>query len=253
MIEIAKILLCMPFLFYACYSDIKSRRVANQVWIVMLAVFSPFILYEIITYGLSHLLLIGLSFTIIFVLVYILFYAGAFGGADAKALMTMAIIFPVYPTIMIGNTTFPLEGIPIINLFTMTVFGNSVLLTIIVPIGLFLYNLTRPQLSKTLKKPYFMFIGYRCDVDKLGKQKHVRLLEKIEEKDGVVKTRYSRGGETIDEETIQTIQSYASSGKIENQVWVTPGLPFMVPITAGFITAIFYGDLIFKITSLLMN
>lgn len=253
MIEMVKILLCMPFLIYACYSDIKSRRVANQVWILMLAVFSPFILYEIITYGLSYLLLIGISFAIIFVFVYVLFYAGAFGGADAKALMTLAIIFPAYPAIMIWDITFPLEGIPVINLFTMTLFGNSVLLTVIVPIGLFLYNLTRPKLSETLKKPYFMFIGYRCDVDKLGEQKHVRLLETMEEKDGVVMTRYSRGGGNIDEEAIKSIRSYADSGKIGNKVWVTPGLPFMIPITAGFLTAIFYGDLIFKIVFLLMN
>ncbi|MBP2029282.1 preflagellin peptidase FlaK [Methanohalophilus levihalophilus] len=253
MIEEIKILLCMPFLIYACYSDIKSRRVINQVWIVMLAVFSPFILYEIITNGLSHLLMIGISFTIIFVFVYILFYLGAFGGADAKALMTLAIIFPIYPEIMFAGYVFPLEGIPVVSLFTMTLFGNSVLLTVIVPLGLFLHNLTRPNLSETLKKPYFMFIGYRCDVDKLEELKHVRLLEVMEEKDGEVKTKYSRGGGTIDEETIHTIQSYADSGKIGKKVWVTPGLPFIIPITAGFLTAIFYGDLIFKIAFLFMS
>jgi preflagellin peptidase FlaK len=31
-------------------------------------------------------------------------------------------------------------------------------------------------------------------------------------------------------------------------VWITPGLPFMIPITAGFITAVVFGDLIFYIT-----
>ncbi len=253
MLDLLKVLLCMPFLIYACYTDIKCRRVSNQVWVVMLGVFSPIIIYEIITYGLSYIMWIAISFILIFIFVYILFYVGAFGGADAKALMALAIIFPLYPALMIGSYTFPLEGIPPISLFTLTLFGNSVLLTVIVPIGLFFYNLTRPQLSETIKKPQYMFIGYRCDIDNLENLKHVRLLETVEEVDEIVKTKYSRGGGTIDEDSIKSIRKYATKGQIGNKIWVTPGLPFIIPITAGFLSAIFYGDLIFKIAFLLMN
>jgi len=52
----------------------------------------------------------------------------------------------------------------------------------------------------------------------------------------------------LDEDTITTIKEYDKKGLIEKRVWVTPGLPFMIPITAGFISAVIYGDLIFQLT-----
>ncbi|MCO5384192.1 MAG: hypothetical protein NHB15_20735 [Methanosarcina barkeri] len=41
-------------------------------------------------------------------------------------------------------------------------------------------------------------------------------------------------------------------GLIEKDIWVTPGLPFMLSITAGFITAVISGDLIFYAVMRLM-
>ena len=52
----------------------------------------------------------------------------------------------------------------------------------------------------------------------------------------------------LDEETISRMQEYAEKGLINERVWVTPGLPFMIPITAGFLAAVVYGDLIFQFT-----
>jgi preflagellin peptidase FlaK len=253
MIELAKVLLCLPFLLYSCYSDIKSRRVSNNLWLIMLAVFLPLILYELIHYGLTYLMWMGISFAVIFVFTYVLFYFGALGGADAKALMLLSLIFPFYPTLVIGGYSFPVEGVPLINLFTFTLFGNSVLLTIIVPLGLFLYNLTRPGLGETLKDPLFMFIGYRCDIDRLEEKKHVKLIRHFEEVGGKLTGKFRGGGSKIDDEMLALLRSHAGKGDIGNKVWVTPGLPFMVPITAGFLTTVFYGDLIFRITLLFMG
>jgi len=41
-------------------------------------------------------------------------------------------------------------------------------------------------------------------------------------------------------------------GLIEKDIWVTPGLPFMLSITGGFITAVVFGDLVFYIIMRLM-
>jgi preflagellin peptidase FlaK len=56
MLDILKILFCTPFLLYACYSDLKKRRVTNDVWLIMLAGSIFFILYDTSKYGLSYLL-----------------------------------------------------------------------------------------------------------------------------------------------------------------------------------------------------
>ncbi len=41
------------------------------------------------------------------------------------------------------------------------------------------------------------------------------------------------------------LEEYMKKGLIGKEIWVTPGLPFMIPITVGFITTIVFGDLIF--------
>lgn len=55
---------------------------------------------------------------------YLLYYIGAYGGADAKALMVLTVAFPVYPKILI---------FPILNtgfgVFSFSVLSNAVIST----------------------------------------------------------------------------------------------------------------------------
>ncbi|NYT19272.1 MAG: peptidase A24 [Methanosarcinales archaeon] len=247
MIELLKVLVCAPFLIYACYSDIKTRRVTNGLWPKMLGAGAIFMAYDAFRYGIPYIKWTAISFILIFTFVYILFYMNAFGGADAKVLMVISIILPIYPAMELFGRQLPIYGVPPLNLFTFSVFGNSVILTIIVPIGLFLYNLTQPSLKDTLKKPHYMFVGYRSPVSKLDKP-HIRLMESFEEVDNGVSKKFTTAGTKLDEDTISKMKKYAENGLIDERVWVTPGLPFMIPITAGFIAAVIYGDLIFQIT-----
>ncbi|MCD4807707.1 MAG: prepilin peptidase [Methanococcoides sp.] len=247
MIELLKVLVCMPFLLYSCYSDIKTRRVTNKLWPIMLGVAAPLIIYDIARYGIPYVKWTLISFIFIFAFVYILFYFGAFGGADAKILMVISLILPIYPALELISYHLPVAGMPPIGLFTFSVFGNSVLLTVVVPLGLFLYNLTQPSLKDALKRPHYMFIGYRSLIKDLERP-HIRLIEQYEENDGNVSHRFTTGGMQLDEDTIATMKEYDRKGLIEKRVWVTPGLPFMIPITAGFISAVIYGDLIFQLT-----
>ncbi len=246
MIEILKVLSCMPFLLYACYSDIKTRRVANEVLVVMFGVGYIFIMHDLLMFGLPYLIRNVLSFLFIFAFVYILFQLGAFGGADAKVLMVISLIIPAYPLITLGQNVLPISGVPPINIFAFSVFANSVLLTIVVPIGLFTYNLvTNPKAS--LKNPLYMFIGYIMPINEL-KKGHFRMMESYGRTKEGVNFKFTRSGTEITSNVIYELQSLYKNGKIEGGVWVTPGLPFMIPITAGFITAVVFGDLIFYLT-----
>jgi len=62
--------------------------------------------------------------------------------------------------------------------------------------------------------------------------------------------RFSFGGVEIDEETVKRLKEYAAEGKIEDEVWVTPELPFMLFITAGFFISVVCGNLIMLVFSL---
>ena len=247
MIELLKVIVCLPFLAYSCYSDIKTRRVSNKVWPIMLGAASPLILYEMITSGLPYIFRTAISFAVIFIFVYILFMLHAFGGADAKVLMVISIILPIFPMLSLNSLQLPVWGVPPLDLFTFSVFGNSVLLTIIVPLGLLLYNIVTIAPQELVKKPFYALIGYRQLINNL-QEGHIRLIEKYEETPGGVVSRFTRAGTPIDTDTILRMKELHRKGLIGKHVWVTPGLPFMIPITAGFLAAVIFGDLIFYLS-----
>ncbi len=247
MMELLKVLVCIPFLLYSCYSDIKTRRVSNSLWPVMLVAGLPFIIYDMLNYGYPYIIRMVLSFGFIFLFVYILFQLNAFGGADAKVIMVISIIIPTFPTIYMSGQAFPIQGIPPINLFAFSVFGNSILLTVIIPIGLFLYNLTQIPIHEIPKKPGYLFVGYKSRVSDL-KNRHIRLMDVYERTDEGVVSHFTKTGTKPDDDVIHELKEYVDKGLINERVWIMPELPFMIPITAGFITAVVFGDLIFYIT-----
>lgn len=248
MLDILKILFCIPFLLYSCYSDIKTRRVTNKLWLVMLAGSAFFVLYDILTKGTPYIIFLFLSAGSIFILVYILFQIGTFGGADAKSLIVISIILPAYPVIQAFGHNFPLNK-PLIDLFAFGILGNAVLLTVVVPLGLAVYNIIK--LGLIIDNPRYIFIGYKSSISNLA-NKHIKLIQSFEEDNGLVKFRFKRGGVEITDEIISELKTLSDKGKIENTVWVTPGLPFMIPITLGFFVAVFYGDMITELTKYLI-
>jgi preflagellin peptidase FlaK len=244
MLDILKILFCMPFLIYSCYSDIKTRRVTNKLWLIMLAGGSFLVLNDIYRIGFTYIPRLLISAGLIFVFVYIIFQLGTFGGADAKSLIVLSIILPAYPKFNLLGVNFPLNK-PLIDLFAFGIFGNAVLLTIIVPFGLAIYNLAKMGLH--IDKPAYIFIGYKAKIKELA-GRHIKLIENFEEIEGTVKQHFKRGGVEINDKVISELQALSEKGLIKEEVWVTPGLPFMISITLGFFVAVLYGDVIFELT-----
>ncbi len=252
MLDILKILFCIPFLLYSCYSDIKTRHVTNKLWLIMLAGSIFFVLYDILSNGLTYLLHLLISAGLIFAFVYILFQLGTFGGADAKSLIVLSIILPAYPTVYISDYVFPLHK-PLIDLFAFSIFGNAVLLTIIVPIGLAAYNIIKIiKLGSHIDNPIYIFIGYKIKISELASKRYIKMIQELEKVDGEVKFHFKRGGTEINDKTITELKNLSIKGLIKDDVWVTPGLPFMIPITTGFFAAVLYGDLIFELTKYLI-
>lgn len=91
---------CTPFLLYACISDLRTQRVSNDVWAVMLAALIPFIIYnqlsntELLEAQVCSFLIIG-SITLMF------YEIGLFGGADTKMMIVLSFIFPAIDLLIV--------------------------------------------------------------------------------------------------------------------------------------------------------
>jgi preflagellin peptidase FlaK len=155
------------------------------------------------------------------------------GGADAKALMALSLCFPIYPT---------LEGLPLLALnepamlevlpFPILVLFNGAILTLIVPIGFIIMNLAR----RDLRFPLMLF-GVRMDVEE-AKSKHVWPMEKVV--DGQIRTAlFPRADDEGDWESLR-------AAGVERP-WVTPKVPFLIPMTLAIPFSLLAGNLLLYI------
>jgi len=250
-----RVTLCLAFLVYASWSDYKTREVSNMVWAVLapsafalttlqFLFFAPELLY---TYVFSFIITSALSIA--------LFYAGAFGGADAKALICLSLALPSYPSYLLQ----PPQNI-ISPIFPIIVFTNAVLLAALSVFYAVLRNLLwKSRNMKGLfeglekesigRKILTLLCGYKVKVTQLETVEHLYPLEDFY----VTETGESRRRllifpkEEEREGIVERILKAASEGKLEKEVWVTPGLPMLIFITAGFIVALTFGDIIWAI------
>jgi len=219
----------ISILSYACYTDIKTRRAPNILWILLGGL--GFILLGaefFLTNRLATYTIYLIFIPIIIVIVYVFFQLRLiFGGADAKAIMAIAILVPFQP-LFFG---FPLYYSPMP--FSWVIFSNSIVIFLFVPISLFVYNLTQ----KNIRFPH-CFLGYKMPLQQ-AKEKFVWPLEHIV--DGHKQFSYVPHAFESDE----IYQDFEKIG-LKN-IWVTPKIPFMIPLLFGFICSFIIGDLLFTI------
>ena len=227
-LDIARLLTGSIILFYASYTDIKTRMASNMLWVIMGIIGGLLILVQYFTIGFENLYI--LIFIPIFIgLIYLLFQMRLiFGGADAKALMAIAILVPTIPLI----SQFPLWEKSLMPA-SWAIFSNSIILFLAIPVGLLLFNLLR----RNIAFPH-VFLGYKMDIKK-AREKFVWPLEKIV--DGKKKFVYMPKDFDADEE-----YDLFEKHKVK-EIWVTPKIPFMIPLLAGFICYFIFGDILFFI------
>jgi preflagellin peptidase FlaK len=235
-------------------TDWKIRRAPNKLWYVMGGIALLFDLYAFWQNDFDLMFAVWLAAGVLFIyaLVYIIFRVGGFGGADAKALIAIALMFPLYPVIEVAGMSFPIANNIMSPVFALSVLGNAVVLTVIVPLGMLAYNLLTAPPGEVIGNPIGAFTGYKAPVDRL-KGKHLRLMHYYEETDGRVERRMTFRGPDLDDETLGELAKWRGEGKIGDKVWVTPKLPFLIPITLGFLAGIFYGDILMIIVSTLLG
>lgn len=268
-------LLAIPILLWAAWSDIKIRRVPNKTWIPILAI--AFIALSVDVLNIYNGTMtqpnrfIRVTFmTIIVVIPFSLFaYSiGGFGGADVKALMVFAILFPNTPSFITQASTYPMITATH-EMFPLTIFGNALLLSFLLIPTFIVINIVNRNFSPV------MFIGLPRNVTSLNK----RFGSLLETQDG-----FTRSGTDLDilngyvkwvnenekngndEENAEmflsdqeftygvTSDKLVDSYKLINSqktVWVSPGTPFFVPLCVGLFIGLTYGDIIISLTNLI--
>jgi len=157
------------------------------------------------------------------------------GGADTKALIALGLLVPTYPDV----TPFPLIGLSprvesfwrIAFPFSLVVWVDAAVLFLAVPVGFLVRNL----LAGNLALPQ-AFLGYRARIDPLPR--HVWLMEKITERGDHVLVLFPKR----DGNPSQEVARLRAAGI--DRAWVTPQVPFMVPLLGGLLLALFVGNVL---------
>ena len=257
----ARIILCLSFLIYASWSDYKTREVSNKVWIILGPLALALTGFQILAYSsqpLQSVIVYVLAFVVTSGLALGVFYAGGFGGADAKAFMCIALALPVYPDYLL-----PQPAVFVSPLFPITIFTNSVLLGALSVFYALFRNLfwtvkNKSSIFEGLKTESFghkflaIISGYKIKMTKLEKS-HMFPLEDIELTEGQEKKRKLLAFPKYEEREIIITRLKENLSDKKNEVWVTPGLPLLIFVTAGLIIALAYGDIVWSLLVLLIN
>ena len=233
LLNLLRFLVGFSILAFASYTDIKTRRAPNILWVIMGVIGVSFLIADFFVMDLSSQIWYLIFIPIMIVLMYVLFQVRLiFGGADAKALMALAILVPFVPTIYHFPLTVSLMP------YSWVIFSNAVVIFLVMPLSLAVYNLAKGNLIFPQ-----CFLGYMMPVEE-AKHHFVWPLEKID--NGKRKFLYKPS--LMDESEV-----YAAFQKQGiHKIWVTPKVPFMIPLLAGFITAFFLGDILFILMRLIL-
>jgi preflagellin peptidase FlaK len=118
-LDIAKFVPLCVLMAYAALSDWKTKEVPNKLWLYVILGITLTIMDTVFFLN-THQIITQIS-SIIFALVFALttFYIGGWGGADAKALITIGLSIPLFPSWSpLRNLPPPFSMFPFIVIFS---------------------------------------------------------------------------------------------------------------------------------------
>ena len=225
--EIAMMLFGSVMILFFILFDIELSRAASVIYIVMMA--AMFICPLVSAFddqAVKQLLVIPVCFVIF----YILFSLGILrGGADAKCLMVMAMMFQLYPEIW----DLPLIAIPAFNIQIVMSFPIAVLFhASLFSFAWLFWTVIRKIYRKDDPVEMYTLSWYRMSISEARKS-HVW------PKQDVVNGMIVNVRGIPDDGALDRLEAAGAE-----YVWVTPIIPFMVPITAAVIFILTIGSLL---------
>ncbi len=170
------------------------------------------------------------------VLVYQGFYQVGLlrGGADAKGLIALTLLVPLYP----NASPFPLlqptpavaDAMQVFFPFSLVVLVDALILALVVPLGYIVVNLARRDLGAP------MWRGTRAPIDRLPA--HSWLMERVDARGQRFVVLFPSHKKDEAEELTKLRAAGAT------RVWVERKVPLLLPILFGFLLAFFVGNLL---------
>jgi preflagellin peptidase FlaK len=176
-----------------------------------------------------------------------------FGGADAWALIFIAFCIPTFPITPLLNT-------PPLGFLSFSVLINALILNLVAPVGIFVINIIKGNRAPL----QYMFFGFPVKGEKI-QESWGFVMEDFVPKDGKIERKFIGFWDSLrrmrsDEGRIYTKNLREHPEEYEKElaiyknadtVWISYAVPFIVPITAGLLTAIFCGDFLLAIMTIL--
>ena len=177
-------LLAVPLFGWAAVRDVRTRRVPNWVWAVLGALGAALLLVDLVRWypfadpaTTLHLTQVGVSLFFVAPLGYLFWRLGGFGGADAKALMALAVLYPTYPEFFPPRSLVEV-GLPAVlpaqpthvGVFSLTILTNTVVVGVLFPLAIAARNALAGEVGPE------MFLARAVPVSSLP-TRHGRLFE----------------------------------------------------------------------------
>jgi preflagellin peptidase FlaK len=178
-----------------------------------------------------------------------------FGGADAWALIFISFCIPTFPfTPLLGDTP--------LGFLAFSVLINALLLNLAAPLGIFAINIVRGNRAPLM----YMFFGFPVKGETI-QQEWGFVMEDFEEKKGTldrkfigfwdsIRRMYAGEGRVYTKELREHPEEFKSElamYKKAGTVWISYAVPFIIPITAGLVTAIIFGDFLLALMNLIVG
>jgi len=226
-INLIRIVLALVMLAIGGIFDIWKREVHDYLWVVFGGIGLVVLLIEPEPMDAIYSILFALIIAPVSIIIWRM---GLFGGADAFALIALAIIAPQI-TLVESEVT------------PLTTLSNAAVLIIIPLIINVLRNISSIIRHENIfdgfnetkyRKILACIYGYKAKQPKYGFS--------IERKRGKLK-KFSFKAHHAENENFST----------KPNTWITPGIPYLLLIIAGFVIQLLYGDLIMSMLSAITN
>jgi preflagellin peptidase FlaK len=149
-------LLVVPVFCWAAWRDVETRRVPNRTWYPLAALAVVLLAWDgwlawtgtaFETRAFAVRTAVSLGFVAPLVLAF--WWFRAFGGADAKAFLVVAALFPTFPQYGVFGWILPHQWTTL-GVFSLTILTNTVLLGALYPLALFGSNAATGRFSSVM-------------------------------------------------------------------------------------------------------
>lgn len=250
-LDLAALLVTAGVFIAASLSDLKTREISNKFWLVYGPIAGLIFALRLVYAQVSiPILLVSSGATI--VVAFLLFQFGVMGGADSKAMMCLALALPISPSFLAPFWQAPFVFYP----FPIAVLVNSFLLSIGSAVFLLGKNIVQKATAQRglfqgferesiLRKALVLLTSYKTSFSSLESKVYLYPAEEVAVVDSKPVRQLHLVASAAEErdKLVNGLETYKEQGLFSDGIWVTPGLPHLVFITASLLVTVVVGDL----------